>query len=169
MAREGPLLLVLTRRPEPDPGVSALEAKLGADPDLRLHRLQLSPLSQDAERDLVISLLGGGTDDKVLGAVREGADGNPLFIEERFSSLLETGALSDDGDGWHIDRSLTVEVPEAIERLVRSRIDRLTANARRAIVAASVLGPSSVPRNSRRSQTSRAQREARSRSSVGAV
>ena len=141
VAREGPLLLVLTRRPEPDPGVSALEAALAADSDLRLHRLQLSPLSQDAERHLVISLLGGGTDDKVLDAVREGADGNPLFIEERFSSLLETGALSDDGAGWHIDRSLTVEVPEAIERLVRSRIDRLTANARKAIVAASVLGP----------------------------
>ena len=141
VAKKGPLLLVMTSRPEPDPGVSALETNLATDPDMRLLRLQLSPLPQDAERKLVTSLLGGGTPDDIVDAVSRGAEGNPLFIEERFSSLLETRALSRDEVGWHIDHGLSVQVPEALERIVRSRVDRLAIGPRQAIVAASVLGP----------------------------
>ncbi len=110
--KESPLLLVLTRRPEPDPGVSALEAALGANPGLRVHHLELAPLPVDAERDLVNALFGAETADEVVDAVREGTDGNPLFVEER-----------------------------SIERLFRSRVDRLPPHPRQAIVAASVLGP----------------------------
>ena len=46
VAKEGQLLLVLTRRPEPDPGVSGLEAALRTDPGLGLHRLELTPLTK---------------------------------------------------------------------------------------------------------------------------
>ena len=141
VAKEGPLLLVLTRRPEPDPGVSALEAALGADPGLGLRRLELTPLAEEAERDLAIALLGRGTGDEVLNAVCHGTEGNPLFLEERFSSLVETGALARYETAWHLDRDLSGEVPEALERLFRSRLDRLTIGAHDAIVAASVLGP----------------------------
>ena len=70
----------------------------------------------------------------------KGAGGNPLFIEERLSSLLETGALAREKAGWRIDPGVSVEIPEAIERLVRSRVDRLAPDPRQAIVAASVLG-----------------------------
>ena len=79
LVKQGPLLLVLTRRPEPDPGVSALEATLGADPGLGLRRLELSPLSLSIERDLARSLLGDGAPDEVVVALTEGAKGNPLF------------------------------------------------------------------------------------------
>ena len=144
VAKEGPLLLVLTRRPEPDPGVSALEAALGADPGLGLRRLELTPLAEKAERDLAIALLGRGTGDEVLNAVCHGTEGNPLFLEERFSSLVETGALARYETAWHLDRDLSGEVPEALERLFRARLDRLTIGAHDAIVAASVLGPSSA-------------------------
>ncbi len=140
VTKEGPLLLVMSRRPEPDPGVSALETTVESDPSVRLRRVQLSPLIKDAERDLVISLLGEGTADEVLSAVSKGAGGNPLFIEERLSSLLETGALAREKAGWRIDPGVSVEIPEAIERLVRSRVDRLAPDPRQAIVAASVLG-----------------------------
>ena len=169
VTNEGPLLLVLTRRPEPDPGVSALEAALAADADLSLHRLELSPLPPDAECDLVLGLLGEGTADEVLDAVCEGTEGNPLFVEERLFSLLETGALAEDKGRWHIDSALSVEVPEAIERLVRSRVDRLAASPRHAIVAASVLGPSSARRPSRRSATWATAWRAQSRSSARAA
>ncbi len=142
VTKQGPLLLVLTRRPEPDPGVSALEAALGAEPGLRLRRLELTPLTAEAEREFAVALLGEETGDEVLNAVCHGTEGNPLFLEERFSSLVETRALARYGAAWHLDRALSGEVPEALERLFRSRVDRLTVDARDAIVAASVLGPS---------------------------
>ena len=123
-----PLLLVLTRRPEPDPGVSALEAALGADRDLTVRQLELAPLSPAAELDLARGLLGEGTPEEVADTVSEGAEGNPLFLEERLSSLLETHALVRVEDGsWRLDRRVPGELPEALERLVRSRVDRLSA------------------------------------------
>jgi predicted ATPase/class 3 adenylate cyclase len=140
VTKVAPLLLVLTRRPEPDPGVSALEAALAADKDLELLTLELCPLPQASEQDLARSLLSEGAADDVIVAVSRGVEGNPLFLEERLSSLLETGALANDGAGWRIDHGLSEEVPEALERLVRSRVDRLDLGPRDAIVAASVLG-----------------------------
>ena len=141
LTKDGPLLLVLTHRPEPDPGVSALDAALGADRDLRVRRLELSPLGPGAERDLARALLGDGTSDEIVDAVSQGAEGNPLFMEERLASLLETRALVRSEAGWHLDHGAPGELPEALERLVRSRVDRLGAGPRDAFVAASVLGP----------------------------
>lgn len=56
------------------------------------------------------------------------------------SSLLERGALVRDETEWHLDLGISGEVPHALERLVRSRVDRLGPEPRQAIVAASVLG-----------------------------
>ena len=65
----------------------------------------------------------------------------PCSSRNASSSLVETGALSRYETAWHLDRTLSGEVPEALERLFRSRVDRLTIGARDAVVAASVLGP----------------------------
>jgi predicted ATPase len=67
-------------------------------------------------------------------------DGNPLFLEERVASLLDTGALHRDPGGWRLALESTVPVPEALERLIRSRADRLSLPAREVVVAASGLG-----------------------------
>ncbi len=141
VAAEGPLLLLLTRRPEPDPGVSVVEAALQADPSFKVHRLELSPLAGEAERDLALALLGEATPSEVVELVSRGAEGNPLFLEERLSSLLETHALVRDDHGWHVGRGGGGQIPEALERLMRSRVDRLDPGPHEVLVAASVLGP----------------------------
>ena len=87
LSKEGPLLLVLTRRPEPATGVTALEASLSADAGLTVCRIELSPLAEGVEKELASALLGDVAPDHVMEAVRKGAEGNPLFLEERLSSL----------------------------------------------------------------------------------
>lgn len=142
LTRDGPLLLLLTGRPEPEPAMSVLESTLGAVPNLRLRALALVPLTPGAERHLARALLGEGTSDEVVEALRTGAEGNPLFLEERLASMLETRALARDDLGvWRLDKKAAPALSEAAERLVRSRVDRLDQPARDAIVAASVLGP----------------------------
>jgi tetratricopeptide (TPR) repeat protein len=136
----GPVLLLVTRRPEPDLGVSELEAELAARPARPLQILQLARIGKSAERSLARSLLGGEVGDDVLEVVCEGVDGNPLFLEERLASLLDAGALDRGEAGWRLGSSDAAPLPEALERLVRSRVDRLSPVAREAIVAASVLG-----------------------------
>jgi DNA-binding SARP family transcriptional activator/tetratricopeptide (TPR) repeat protein len=140
LAATGPLLVLATRRPEPDPGVGDLEAELASGPAGPLRVLELVPIEKPAERELARSLLGGEVGDEVLEAVCDGVDGNPLFLEERLASLLDTGALARDGIGWRLGPGDAALVPEALERLIRSRADRLSPAAREAVVAASVLG-----------------------------
>ena len=70
----------------------------------------------------------------------QGVDGNPLFLEERLASLIDTGAVQQGSAGWRTGPGTTNGVPEALERLIRSRADRLSPAAREAIVAASVFG-----------------------------
>jgi class 3 adenylate cyclase len=140
LAGEGPLLVLATRRHDPDPGVSGLEASIQAEGRCALHRVELSPLPEQAERELARALIGEDVDDSVVEAVRASVDGNPLFLEERFSSLLETGALVRDENEWRLGETLEAEIPEVLERLIRSRVDRLGQYQREAIMAASVLG-----------------------------
>lgn len=140
LAKQGPLLLMLTRRPEPDAGVPNLERALEADPDLPVRKLELLPLAGGAAHDLALALLGRATPPDVADIVSEGAEGNPLFLEERLSSLLETHALVQEEEGWRLRPGASAELPEALERLIRSRVDRLAPAPHEAIVAASVLG-----------------------------
>ena len=115
--RDGPLLLLATRRPEPDPGVSGLESTLEADGQCPLRKVELSPLPEEAERALARSLIGPGAGEAVIEAMCAGVEGNPLFLEERLSSLVETGALVKDEAAWRLSGSAGTEVPEVLERL----------------------------------------------------
>ena len=91
LAAAGPLLLLTTRRPEPDPGIGPREAELAADPEQQfLQVLSLDPIEPPDELVLARSLLGGDTDDEVLAFACQGADGNPLFLEERMACLIDT-------------------------------------------------------------------------------
>ncbi len=136
-----PLLLLATRRPDPDPGVAALEQTSESALGTRFRRLELLALRDQAELEFARCMLGSAASDDVVATVRKHTDGNPLFLEERFSSLVETGALVKTGSTWLLGDGRASEVPDVLERLVRSRVDRLPAAAQDAIIAASVLGP----------------------------
>ena len=140
VAGDAPLLLVATRRPEPDPGVSALEHGLETGGRCRFQRVPLSPLSRTDERELARAVVGAASGDEVIETVCTNIEGNPLFMEERFSSLVETGALIRTGTEWSLSGSAVVDVPEVLERLIRSRVDRLSPSLHDVVVAASVLG-----------------------------
>ncbi|HET9967627.1 MAG TPA: hypothetical protein VFQ68_05285, partial [Streptosporangiaceae bacterium] len=130
-------------------------------------RVDLKPLPEAAEEELARSLIGalpdgdlstsdlstspGGAGDagdtgasrEVLDAVLASADGNPLFLEERLATLLETRALVRGQDGWRLSQAAGAagpQLPQALERLIRARVDLLSPPARDAVRPASVLG-----------------------------
>lgn len=140
VAESHPLLLVLTRRPEPDKGVSALEEKLASMEGVRVRRLELSCLSDPGSAVMVRALAGDHVDEAAIAAVIRGTGGNPLFMEERFFSLLEVQALVRGSTGWQLEKEGPGDLPELLGRLVQARLDRLGPAARRIVSAASVLG-----------------------------
>jgi class 3 adenylate cyclase/tetratricopeptide (TPR) repeat protein len=128
------LLVLATSRADGE--LAALDQAAGP----LVHRIALGPLPGAAEEELARFLLGEGAGREVLDAVLDSADGNPLFLEERLTSLLESGAMVREEGGWQISAAAGRPVPQALERLVRSRVDRLGPAARDAVRLASVLG-----------------------------
>ena len=76
----------------------------------------------------------------MLAAALASAEGNPLFLEERLAEMLETGVLVRQRGTWWLRDSAEPPLPQVLERLVRSRVDRLSPAAGDAIRAAAVLG-----------------------------
>jgi class 3 adenylate cyclase len=140
LAQDGPLLVLATRRPDPGPEASSFEHSLATGP-APLRQVDLGPLPEEAEQELAGSLMGMGASKEVLDAVRAGVEGNPLFLEERLSWLVETGALVREQGIWRMAATPGAEVPEVLDRLVRSRVDRLGPAGQEVARTASVLGP----------------------------
>src|SRR5215218_1613184 len=73
--------------------------------------------------------------------IAEAAEGNPLFVEETLSMMIDSGLLRNVDDHWVPETDLaTVSVPPSIQALLAARLDRLTAQERVVIQLASVIG-----------------------------
>jgi hypothetical protein len=70
------------------------------------------------------------------------ADGNPYFVHETLRHLLETGRLVLREDRWiWVPGSVgTLGVPDSVRDLITRRLERLSGDGNRALVAASVIG-----------------------------
>ncbi len=104
--------------------------------------VSLQPLDDEQCEHMLRLLLGGSSvDDAVVDRIVEVAAGNPLFIEQLLSMLVDDGRLREDDGSWVLVGDLaTLEVPASIEAVLTARLDRLTAPGRDTIEPASVVG-----------------------------
>jgi class 3 adenylate cyclase/tetratricopeptide (TPR) repeat protein len=141
-ASDAPILLLCTARPE------FLDSRpaWGAGKQ-RASALTLPPLGADASTQLIANLLGGGrlpTD--AADRVTDAGGGNPLFVEQMVSMLIDDGlVVREDGGredaGWTPVGDLSsIAVPPSVAALLAARLERLTDEERRAIGSASVIG-----------------------------
>jgi class 3 adenylate cyclase len=140
MSETSRVLFVVTQRPEPDHPSWPLrdEARERLD---GVRVLALEGLPAGTDRELLEALVGPDTlPDDVARRLVETAEGNPLYLEELVRSLIDAGAVVADNDAWRFEPGVAVTLPPTVERLIISRIDRLSPPARQAIQAASVLG-----------------------------
>jgi predicted ATPase/class 3 adenylate cyclase len=128
-----PLLTVCMTRPDLlerwSPGSAALT-------------LRLEPLGGDEAVSLIDHLMGGAA---LAAQVREriatAAQGNPLFIEELVSMLVEGGLLRREGDRWIPTTDLAaLSIPPTIGALLGARLDQLSREERGVLRPASVIG-----------------------------
>jgi class 3 adenylate cyclase/tetratricopeptide (TPR) repeat protein len=137
-----PILLVVTCRPDRDTEGWRLVTRAREVLGEALTELRLEALSPDDSRSLVANLL---EIESLPGHVRQHilarADGNPFFLEEVIRALVDDGLITRSGRRWVASPRLTdVEVPATVHGLLLSRIDRLSAAARRCLRVASVIG-----------------------------
>ena len=144
LTADRPLLVLATCRPDAAREIDSLTAV----PATR--EVVLRPLPASAAEALARSLISQvhNTTDirtEVLTALLTSAEGNPLFLEERLSTLLETKSLVSEQGTWWLRDPSGPQLPQVLERLVRARVDRLGTAAQEAIRAASVLGAEFTP------------------------
>ncbi|MEU5696430.1 AAA family ATPase [Actinosynnema sp. NPDC020468] len=122
-----PLLLVGVLRPLPRHDLGAV------DPTT----LTVPKLAADAVAELTAAL-AGGTPDEALTALARDAGGNPLYLVELVEALVRGKALEVDATGTA--RVTGAGVPASLSAAIADRVGFLAPEARRALVAAALLG-----------------------------
>ena len=105
-------------------------------------RIVLDPLSDAHAAQVVESLLGqAGVSEDVRRRIVGASEGNPLFVEQLLSMLIESGRLRQDAAGWTATTDLsTLSIPPTIHALLAARLDALPPAERAIIEPASVIG-----------------------------
>src|SRR5205823_11835823 len=86
--------------------------------------LALEPLSGNAQRELLLALVGEETLPQELESrLLEQAEGNPFYLEELVRSLADTGAPAHENGGWRFDHAAEIEIPPTVEKVLLARID----------------------------------------------
>ena len=135
-AADAPLLLVCSSRPDLEQKQPLWPVVPGAG------RLQLEPLQGEDVDRLVEHVLGGSLPEQARAQISEASQGNPLFLEQLVTMLVEEGMLRQDGEGWAPTAAFSGEmaVPASIEALLTARLDLLPMSELTVVESASVIG-----------------------------
>ena len=136
-ARDAPILLVCLARTE-----LLEQRRTWAGGMLNVTTIHLEPLSEEETGQLIANLMGiQVSEEHSQSRIAEAAEGNPLFVEETLSMMIDSGLLRNVDDHWVAETDLaTVAVPPSIQALLAARLDRLSAQERVVIQRASVIG-----------------------------
>jgi predicted ATPase/class 3 adenylate cyclase len=135
--RDSPLFLVCIARPE----LLEIRPSWGGG-RVNATTTLLEPLSEEECGELIGNLLGRARlEETARVRIAEAAEGNPLFVEEMLSMLIDDGLLQPSNGDWIPVGDLSqVKVPPTIRALLASRLDRLEHEERAVIERASVVG-----------------------------
>ncbi len=105
-------------------------------------RIGVTELTAESSADLVKAVLA---EQEVMPEITElildRSSGNPLFIEELVRNLLENSYIRKVEDRYVLSRKVSeIQMPETIQGLISSRLDRLEPNLKRVLQMASVIG-----------------------------
>jgi tetratricopeptide (TPR) repeat protein len=133
---KGPLLLVATGRPE------LLDTRPGWGGARHAgSTIDLEPLSPKDAGRMLDELLAVELPVSERDVIVERAEGNPLFVEELLSTLIDQGVLERVDGRWqagHLPAGFAV--PDSIQTVLAARMDLLGPAEKAALQAASVIG-----------------------------
>jgi class 3 adenylate cyclase len=132
---EGPLLVLATARPE------FLDRRPGWGRGPKSSQIVLDVLGGDEAGHMLDELLGVELPGQLRDIVVNRAEGNPFFVEELLSTLIDSGVLQRRNGTWSCgELPEGFEVPDTVHAVLAARIDLLPAAEKAALQAASVIG-----------------------------
>ncbi len=139
--RVRPCLLVLALRPMPEPRPEAYEQLITA---VQTHHLRLGALAADETLTLIQHRYGvDHLPEPVANLILEKGGGNPFFSEELAFALRDTGYVTIMNGGCQVSPQVdfdALSLPDTVQGIVTSRIDRLLPGEQLTLKVASVIG-----------------------------
>jgi predicted ATPase/class 3 adenylate cyclase len=139
--RVRPCLLVLALRPIPEPRPEAYEQLLTA---ARVRQLSLEVLSTDETLTLIQNRLGvDNLPDSVAQLILDKGGGNPFYSEELAFTLRDTGHIAIINGLCQVSPQVdfnSLGLPDTVQGIITSRIDRLLPGEQLTLKVASVIG-----------------------------
>lgn len=144
VAERLPLLLVCLARHERGHGSWRLKQDAEVDFPGCFTEIILKQLSVSESENLMSELLESTSlPDEIRRQILVLADGNPLYIEEILSSLIDHKALVGGDAGWEVTQGIgQIEIPSTLQGVLLARIDCLAEDVRQTLQLASVIGRS---------------------------
>ncbi len=105
-------------------------------------QLRIDPLAPESAEALHTTLLGQDEGLQTLKRVLiERTGGNPFFLEETVQTLVETKVLVGERGAYRVTKEANVgPIPATVQAILAARIDRLPAEQKALLQAASVIG-----------------------------
>ena len=106
-----------------------------------LQRIELDAIPDEDMGELASLALGKQAITPGLRRVVTRAGGNPLFLEESLSMLMEAGGLVSTNSGWVVaDPQMLDRVPTTVRAMIAARLDGLPSDEKHVLQCASVSG-----------------------------
>lgn len=139
---KAPILLLCVFRPEKEHRCRNLPAAATRRCPGNFLEIFLHELSKQESDRLIESLLEREQLPASLkDTIFEKSLGNPLFQEEVIRSLIDEGSLYREGDVWRFRLGIeTTSVPQGVQIVIQSRVDRLPAALKQVLQRAAVIG-----------------------------
>jgi class 3 adenylate cyclase/predicted ATPase len=137
-----PLMLLCVYRPEREQRAWQLGALAQTKCSGRHTEIVLGNLSGRESRRLVEELLRiEALPESVKELILRKSEGNPFFIEEVLRSLIDRELVSREGGEWRVrDEIAEIDVPDTIQSVVLTRVDRLAPEVKSVLQCAAVIG-----------------------------
>ncbi|MGH3066002.1 MAG: ATP-binding protein, partial [Gaiellaceae bacterium] len=138
------LLVVCVSRPDPPHRWRRLTALLEEAAGRRGRRVELTVLGPEEARVLLYALLPlKSLSERAEKLILDTSQGNPFFLEELLRELIDSGAVERENGSWTVRTAIdALSVPQSVQAVVLSRVDRLDVETRRVVEKAAVVGRS---------------------------
>jgi len=130
-----PIVLCLVYRP--------IEAKHEFASKEYHSQLVLKELSREESLELVKTMLDiEGMPPELEQLILKKSQGNPFFVEEVVKSLIEQKAVAEKDGKWQVVAAdiSKIDIPDTVQGVIMSRIDRLPTETREVLQISSVIG-----------------------------
>lgn len=145
MVTRAPVGWLLLYRPERTKVCWQIREKIAREYAPYAHEIDLVPLSRNDTQTLLDHLAPVAHWPAEVHQVIVGqTEGNPLYLEELLRVLIETGVLTPTGEAhWQVTGALdALQVPDTLEGVMMTRLDRLDEPSRNTAQVAAVIGRS---------------------------